>query len=541
VITVKLVILLLLLTSVLLFVHAAQEIPHCSNKRLNISFNPQPIFDESEKDILFFHRWANALHITTKTSTLKNEAAFFLSQCQQGPAEFNELERHLRSKKYIKDAAVIVHNNINNEQNIEIKTWDTWSLMPTINFGRKGGENTYSFGIKDRNLLGLGIDVEIESYTNVKRSGYKLMTTIPLYQIYPKMDNSLSLKFADNDDGKQHALQLRKSFASYHTQYAYNIAVNEESRVDEIFQNAEEQVHFTHDISFKTVQYAWLAENNSNSVFRVNLGLTQDQHLFSSLNDSNLVDLPVIPLPKDRAFIYPWLGFDYIEKNFKKLTNIHLITQIEDFNHGWQINSSLGIGDGKNLNSAWLFWQANIKKGFTLNDHGLLLINVSMLGDIYDQGNHRILSSINTEYFHKFSKNWGLYINNVNVLSNNQYRDQPITMGGNVGLRGFPLEYQHGENSIKLTAEIRYYPQINVWKIFDVAGAIFFDAGKAFGDVVEENIEKNWLASSGIGLRFYSPHTGGNNNIIHLDLAFPQSDNPDINSVEIRVQAKKSF
>jgi len=241
------------------------------------------------------------------------------------------------------------------------------------------------------------------------------------------------------------------------------------------------------------------------------------------------------------VFIYPWLGFDYIEKNFKKMTNIHLITQIEDLNHGWQINSSLGIGDGTNLNSAWLFWQANIKKGFTLNDQSLLLISVSMLGDIYDQGNHRILTRINTEYFHKFDQDWGLYLNNVNVLSNNQYRDQPITMGDNMGLRGFPLDYQHGENSTKFSAEIRYYPQINVWKIFDVAGAIFYDVGKAFGDVVEENIEKNWLVSSGIGLRFYSPHTGKNNTIIHFDLTFPQSNNDDVDSVGIRIQTKKSF
>jgi len=520
------------------FVNATEDSELCLDKKPAISFKPLPIFDESEDDTLFIHRWANALHITTKEITLKNEAAFFLAQCKKGPAELAELERHLRSKKYIKDASVSFVQDKPNEKNIEVKTWDTWSLMPTISFGRKGGENTYSFGIKDRNLLGLGIDAEIESYTNVQRSGYKLVTTIPLYQ---KMNTNLTIKFADNDDGKQHALRLQKSFASFTTQYAYNVAFNDESRVDTIFQNAAEQTTFGHDINFKTLNYAWLTENNDNSVFRINLGVTQDEHLFSTPNNKNFAELPVTQLPNDREFIYPWVGIEYIEKNFQKMTNIHLITQIEDFNHGWQIKTSFGIGDGNNANSAWVFWQANIKKGFALNEDALLLMSLAMSGDIYDQGNSRIIASINTEYFHKLSNNWGFYFNNVNILSENQYQDRPVTMGGNVGLRGFPLQYQHGEDSIKLTSEIRYYPRINIWKIFDVAGAVFFDAGKAFGNVIEENIEQDWLYSSGIGLRFYSPHTGGNNNIIHLDLAFPQSDNPDIDSVEIRVQAKKSF
>ena len=517
---------------------AAADVKNCSTKQPNINFNPQPIFDESKEDSIFLHRWANALHTTTREFTLKNEAAFFLAKCEKGTAELAELERHLRSKKYIKDASVTAIKNVTHGRTIDIKTWDTWSLMPALSFGRKGGVNTYSFGIKDRNLLGLGINAEVKSYTNIQRSGYRLVGTIPLYQ---KMNTNLSLKLADNDDGEQQTFRLHKSFASFHTKYAFNIGLNEETRVDTIYQNDSIQTFFFHELSYKTVNYAWLVENNNHSVFRLNLGITQDHHLFYPLNNNHLVGLPVNQLPNNREFIYPWLGIEYIEKNFKKMTNIHLITQIEDFNHGWQITSSFGIGNGKNLNSAWLFWQANIKKGFTLNDDGLLLMNLSMSGDIYDQGHNRILSSIHTEYFHKLSKNWGFYINNVNVLSDNQYQDQPITMGGNLGLRGFPLEYQHGKHSIKLTSELRYYPQINILKIFDVAGAIFFDAGKVFGDAIEENIEKDWLVSSGIGLRFYSPHTGGNHNIIHLDLAFPQSDNPNIDGVEIRVQAKKSF
>ena len=121
----------------------------------------------------------------------------------------------------------------------------------------------------------------------------------------------------------------------------------------------------------------------------------------------------------------------------------------------------------------------------------------------------------------------------------------PITIGGYTDLRGFPLQYQHGEHSGKFTSEIRYYPYLNIFKLFDLAGAAFFDTGRTFGNVeaqgVNANIENNWLYSVGLGARVYSPHAGGNHHVIHIDFAFPQSDNPDINGFEVRLEAKQSF
>lgn len=104
---------------------------------------------------------------------------------------------------------------------------------------------------------------------------------------------------------------------------------------------------------------------------------------------------------------------------------------------------------------------------------------------------------------------------------------------------------------------------MNIFKLFDIAGAAFFDTARTFGHVNEpidsiqtsnptntsitnnsitnENIEKGWLYSIGMGVRLYSPHAGGNNHVVHIDFAFPQSSNPDIDNFEIRLEAKQSF
>lgn len=523
----------------------------CTTPKAQIIFEPQTIFDENDEGIIFLHRWANALHIDTKIITLENEASFFIDKCDKNDADLAELERHLRSRKYLKDAKVTSDKEV---KNITVTTWDNWSLMPTISFGRKGGISTYSIGIKDRNLLGLGINTEVGAYRNTQRSGYKLLANIPLFQ---KQNTVVNLRFADNDDGEQRSLFVHKSFAGFHTKTAYHVGFNEESRNDTLFQNGQDQSVFSHDISFKKASYAWLDYNKNNSLLRYHIGITQDKHIFSTLTseenaqlnselDGELdieLDSPVLTttIPEDRELLYPWFAFEYIEKDFKKLTNIHLITQIEDFNHGWQLTSKFGIGNGDNENTPWTVWDMRVKKGFNLHDKALLLLDFALENDIYQHRSSRLLLKLSSEYFYQFAPRWGFFLSNVNIASENQYLDKPVTMGGNSGLRGFPLQYQHGQNSIKVTSEVRYYPEINLFKLFDLAGVAFIDAGKAFGETTVKNIEEGWLSSAGLGLRIHSPHSGGSNSIIHIDFAFPQSENSDINSFELRIQAKKSF
>ena len=511
---------------------------NCDQKQPNITFKPHTIFDENEKGFIFLHRWANAIHINTKTLTIENEAAFFLNKCDKNFFDMAELERYLRSRKYLRDAKVSSDEMV---ENITITTWDNWSLMPTISFGRQGGESTYSFGIKERNLLGLGIDAEIETYRNSQRKGFKVTSTIPLFR---KQNIDLKLRFADNDDGTQQSLFLQKHFASFYTNKAYLFGFNKESRNDTIYQNDSEVAIYAHDINHKNAEYAWLNSNTENELVRYSVGITQDKHYFSYTDKTNN-NFDSLFLPQDRNFIYPWIGFDYIEKNFKKLTNIHLITQIEDFNHGWQFSSKLGLSDGNKENSAWALFQASINKGFEIHTDALLLMNIALDGDIYHQESNRILLNIDTEYFYNINTNWGVYLNNTNVMSQNQYLDKPVNIGGSTGLRGFPLQYQHGKHSVKFTSEIRYYPHINLFKLFDLAGAAFFDTGRAFGDIdaegVKDNIEDEWLYSIGIGARLYSPHSAGNHQVIHIDFSFPHSKNTDINNFEIRIEAKQSF
>ena len=60
-------------------------------------------------------------------------------------------------------------------------------------------------------------------------------------------------------------------------------------------------------------------------------------------------------------------------------------------------------------------------------------------------------------------------------------------------------------------------------------------------DISVKHTKYAWLYSVGIGARLYSPHSAESHQVIHIDFAFPQSNNADIDNFEIRIEAKQSF
>lgn len=133
---------ILVLALTLAFVGRSPATEECDVKHIDFQIND--IFDTEDPDTIVLHEWANLLHISTKTITLTNETAFFMDKCSIVAPDLEELERHLRGLKYIRDARVSVSET--DSDTIEVETWDNWSMMPTIDFGRKGEKTSMHLG-----------------------------------------------------------------------------------------------------------------------------------------------------------------------------------------------------------------------------------------------------------------------------------------------------------------------------------------------------------------------------------------------------------
>jgi hemolysin activation/secretion protein len=118
--------------------------------------------------------------------------------------------------------------------------------------------------------------------------------------------------------------------------------------------------------------------------------------------------------------------------------------------------------------------------------------------------------------------------------------DTQILLGGDNGLRGYPLRYQGGEARALLTVEQRYFTNWYPFRLVRVGAAAFFDIGRAWGETPVNTPSLGLLKDVGVGLRFGNSRSGLGN-IIHVDLAFPLDGDSSIDDVQLLIETKERF
>jgi hemolysin activation/secretion protein len=119
--------------------------------------------------------------------------------------------------------------------------------------------------------------------------------------------------------------------------------------------------------------------------------------------------------------------------------------------------------------------------------------------------------------------------------------DHELSLGGDTGLRGYPLRYQSGSGRALLTLEQRFYTNRSLWNLADIGGAIFFDAGRSWGASAFGPTENYGLLKDiGLGLRLGSTRSSLGN-VLHIDIAFPLDGPRSLGTAQLVIQTKHSF
>jgi hemolysin activation/secretion protein len=126
------------------------------------------------------------------------------------------------------------------------------------------------------------------------------------------------------------------------------------------------------------------------------------------------------------------------------------------------------------------------------------------------------------------------------ALANDLDAERQLLLGGDNGLRGYPLRYQAGTSRALFTVEERYYTDWYPFHLFYVGAAGFFDMGRTWGTDITGAESAGWLRDIGIGLRLGSSRSSFGN-VIHIDLAFPLDGDEDIDDVQLLVETKVRF
>jgi hemolysin activation/secretion protein len=118
--------------------------------------------------------------------------------------------------------------------------------------------------------------------------------------------------------------------------------------------------------------------------------------------------------------------------------------------------------------------------------------------------------------------------------------EKQLLLGGDSGLRGYPLRFQSGDRRVLLTLEQRFFTDLELFKIANLGAAVFFDIGRAWFVGSEAENRFGILKDVGFGLRLSSSRSSGKS-MLHLDVAFPLDGDDSIDSVQFLVTTKESF
>lgn len=492
------------------------------------------LFDTSRPDentSLF--RLANRLHIDTRDATVRDQLLFEPGQ-PYDPRVVEESARQLRTQRYLRDAWITPVAWRDGLVDLTVEVQDVWTFNPGVSFGRKGGRNTSGFELEELNLLGTGSQISLG-----RKSGVDRDSTLLTYrdQQLGRSWWSIDAQYADNSDGQFAQLALDHPFYSLNTRWAGGISIGADERIDSRYDLGEVVDQYQVDQKLASAYVGWSRGLRDGWVTRWKFGYTRDERRFGALT----LPAPTRALPGDRVLAYPWVAVEWVEDDFRTERNRDQIGRTEDIALGLRARVQVGFaseGFGADRNATML--SGSISHGWHPTPRQTLQVAASTSGRIEDGSVAGGLLGFDARWYFRQSQQRVLYLGLSALEGKNLDLDQQIQLGGDTGLRGYPLRYQSGTSRWLFTAEQRLFSNWYPFRLFNVGGAVFYDMGKVSGTDPLGTPSRGLLRDVGFGLRLGNDRTGLGN-VVHLDVAFPLDGDSSIRNVQFLVETKRSF
>lgn len=492
------------------------------------------IFDTSDPDedkLLF--RLANALHIRTREHVIA-AALLFRTGEPVTVSRIEETERLLRTTRFLYDVQISPVAVREGVVDVEVRTRDTWTLDLGLNAGRSGGANSGSVALTEYNLLGTGITLGVGRYADVDRSGNEFQISADRIR---GTWTSFGYGTARNSDGERHALRLIRPFHALDARWAAGVIASRDDRIDPVYRAGEVAAEYRRREHRTEVFGGWSDGLVDGWVRRISAGVMarEDGYAFAPGRT------PPPRLPDDVTMAGPFLRYELLQDRYEKTTNLNQIGRSEFLALGFAARAQIARSAGAfgATRDAWLY-QAAVSRGFEPVHRHRLLASSSFSGQLADGRLERQRLGAQLQYYAPHHQRRLFYASlSVDAL----HRPAPLDallLGGDNGLRGYPLRYMSGERRVLLTVEERFYTDRYWFQLFRVGAAAFFDLGRAWGGDPFTESDPGWLANVGFGLRIFNVRAAFSN-VVHLDVAVPLRPPDGISRVQFLVRTRASF
>ncbi len=487
--------------------------------------------DPAESGTLY--RVINALHLETRDDVIRRQLLVRSGETFSVD-KIAEAERSLRANNFLKSAQILPIALADGAVDLDVITADTWSLMPSISFSRKGGVSTGGLEIEESNLLGTGSEIAFGYKSKLERD--------ETYFAYHDSQIGTSrfeidVRAADASDGAAYRLRLQQPFYAMDARRAGGIYLENFDQIDPLYQLGEIYDEVRHEANRAEAFYGWSDGLRDDRVTRLIAGVGYDEAAFSGLDGGpRPAEAPV-----DRCDVYPFVAWEWLYNRYEMARNADNIERVEDRFLGSRIAIKAGYASEMfgSKDDTWLYG-LDLEKGYKFSASDTMLVSGTMHGrrPVRDPDSFRIDARI--RWYHRQATRRLLYAELQTSLGENVDTDEQIALGGDSGLRGYPVRYQAGKASTLLTVEQRFYSDWYPFHLFRVGAAAFVDVGKVWDVTGSPEAALGLLRDVGVGLRITSPHSSSGR-MLHIDLAYPLDGPENIREAQLVIETSKSF
>jgi hypothetical protein len=496
----------------------------------------QNVFDPTQPgEDRWLYRLANRWHILTRDSVIRQQLLFREGDRFRARL-LAESGRILRSNDYLYTASVepLAFHPETGEVDVIVRTRDVWTLVPGASVSRSGGANEYYLSLSEKNLLGRGARLRVVYEEDVDREATSFGFSD---HNFGHSWVSVELGLSDKSDGMTSELDVIRPFYALDARWSAGVQWLEDEREDRLYDLGEEAAEYRHQSDYFKVFGGWSEGLDDGWVRRWTAGFVYDDQVFSE------VRMPELPqaVPEDRKLVYPFIGFELLEDDFDVTENRDQIGIPEDFYMGRRVAATLGYAAesfGSDRNA--LVYTLEASSGFGDIGSKALFLSAQSSGR-YEHGElTNSVTSFGVRWYNQISDKRLFFTTADMAFGHALDLENPIELGGDNGLRGYPLRYQVGNKRVLFSLEERWFTDWYPFKLVRIGGAVFADVGRTWGDNPVGGPPLGWLRDVGFGLRL-APTRGGDQKVIHVDIAFPLDGDPSIDNVQILLESKASF
>ncbi len=443
----------------------------------------------------------------------------FASGDKYSARKLAETERALRLLPYVYDAPVVPVRYADGKVDVRVITKDVWTLSPGMSFGRAGGTNSTKFNLQDSNFLGWGKTLQI-SHGQHRRSNQQHRGLERSERARFAMDFGRS-PMSDSSDGYA-ARRCRSRIRSIHwilhgarrspaIQFDRTISRYNLGNIVDQFNDNEASYELSGGISNGLID-GWTKRWTFGMRYDRSLFLPAPGHDGSRRRGCRRTN-PVLPLHRIRhppGQIQEGRRRESDRPRPRTCISAREVTgEVGIFDAAFSVRTAIAIMVTANA-------AARIRIGSRAADvsHQRFLVphRAGPRAQFDRRRRRQVLLAL--------AQDWLLYAACPGPSPTLWIPDMQLLLGGDNGLRGYPLRYESGTSRALFTVEQRVFTDWFPFRLVRVGGAVFADVGRTWGTGVVGNSDPGLLKDVGFGLRLGNTRSGLGN-VLHIDFAFP--------------------